>query len=172
MRTVHKPVSSCGISQGSVCTILCKSSKAAAVETLKTIQQLHSTNNFLQGMTDTDSSILFQNKAITIKTIMLVMSLKSISLTIQFSIVPLITGSPLLFAIIASLLCHQMLNSSASSLSPLPSPTLLQATLLIIFLLLTMLLFAYDICYPPCVLHVHTTSKYYFPFSCLIKMEK
>jgi len=114
-------------------------------ERLKTIQQLHSTNNFFQGMSDMDNFIC----------------LKSISLTIQFSSVPLITGSPLLFVIITSLLHHQMLNSSASSPSSLPSPILLQVTLLIIFLPLTMLLFAYDICYPPCGLHVHTTSTYY-----------
>jgi len=54
-----------------------------------------------------------------------------------------------------------MLNSSASSPSPLPSPTWLQVTLLVIFLSLTMLLFAY-ICYPPCGLHVRTTSTFYF----------
>jgi hypothetical protein len=59
-----------------------------------------------------DNFILFQNKAFTNKEHYAcnVSCLKSISLTIQFSSASLITGSLLLFATIASLLCHQMLK--------------------------------------------------------------
>ena len=103
------------------------------------------------------SFVLFQNKALTIKTITLVMSISNHPV-FQCS------GSQLLFIIVASLLCHLTLNSSASSPFPLPSPILFQVTLLVIFLPLTMSLFAYDTCYLPHGLHVRTTSTYYFPF--------
>ena len=78
----------------------------------------------------------------------------------QFSSGPPVCDSPSLFAIVVSLLHHQLLNSSASSHFPRPFPTLL---CIVLFFLVTMSLFAEAICCPPCLL-VHTTSAYCFPF--------
>ena len=78
----------------------------------------------------------------------------------QFSSGPPVSDSASLFAIFASLLHHNLLNSSASSHFPLPFPSLL---CIVLFFLVTMSLFAEAICYLPCVC-VHTTSAYCFPF--------
>jgi len=65
--------------------------------------------------------------------------------------------------------CRHVFSSSASSSSQLPSPTLLRAVLLLIFLPVTKSLITQFICYRPCVLHVHAVSTYcslFYPKLC------
>jgi hypothetical protein len=74
----------------------------------------------------------------------------------SFPLLHKLTGSQLLFFMFTILLHLWVLDSSASSLFPLPFPTSVCVFLYSLFLLATRLTFTQAICYLPCKIHIHT----------------
>lgn len=76
----------------------------------------------------------------------------------QFSSGPWVISCQSLFAIFAGLLRPQMSHSSASYPSKLPFPTVFWVVIVVVFLPVTLPLFAQAIFYHPHILSVHTIS--------------